>query len=219
LGTDFLEVDSRNDIPLEGHQSLDISDFHTRSRPSRQGDVTSKTTKNRHALTTKNHFFPLVEGVAEGSADVAGRTLFFMLLEDEVVEFAGDGQAAAAPDQFAAWRWGCGLACGGGNGEVVCRPNETFYMIVGESVVEGLQPTVMVSEGDSPFEPLLFPTEREAQMEMADRMMTKLEEFIDGERDFDDAVALDEHVLEVVRRADGKIFPKDHAMPPGFAGW
>jgi hypothetical protein len=92
-------------------------------------------------------------------------------------------------------------------------------MIVGESVVEGLQPTVMVSEGDSPFEPLLFPTEREAQMEMADRMMSKLEEFIDGERDFDDAVALDEHVLEVVRRGDGKIFPKDHAMPPGFAGW
>jgi hypothetical protein len=54
LGTDFLEVDSRNDIPLEGHQSLDISDFHTRSRPARQGDVTSKTTGNRHALTTKN---------------------------------------------------------------------------------------------------------------------------------------------------------------------
>ena len=97
--------------------------------------------------------------------------------------------------------------------------NETLYLIVGESVVEGLQPTVMVSEGDSPFEPLLFPTEREAQMEMADRMMSKLEEFIDGERDFDDAVALDEYVLEVVRRSDGKIFPKDHAMPPGFGGW
>ncbi len=112
------------------------------------------------------------------------------------------------------------LACsGGGSGDAACRMNETFYMIVGESVVEGLQPTVMVSEEDSPFEPLLFPTEREAQMEMADRIMTKLEEFIDGERDFDDAVALDEHVLEVVRRADGKIFPKDHAMPPGFAGW
>ena len=108
---------------------------------------------------------------------------------------------------------------GGGSGEEACRMNEAFYMIVGESVVEGLQPTVMVSEGDSPFEPLLFPTEREAQMEMADRMMSKLEEFIDGERDFDDAVALDEHVLEVVRRCDGKIFPKDYAMPPGFGGW
>lgn len=101
----------------------------------------------------------------------------------------------------------------------MCHMNETFFIIVGDSFVDGLQPTVMVSEGDSPFEHLLFPTEREAQMEMADRMMTKLEEFIDGERDFDDAVALDEHVLEVVRRGDGKIFPKDCAMPLSFAGW
>jgi hypothetical protein len=39
------------------------------------------------------------------------------------------------------------------------------------------------------------------------------------ERDFDDAVTLDEHVLEIVRRGDGKIFPKDQAMSPGFGGW
>ena len=73
--------------------------------------------------------------------------------------------------------------------------------------------------GDSPFELLLFPTEQKAQIEIVDRMMTKLEEFIDGQRDFDDAVALDEHVLEVVRRGDGKIFPKHHTMPFGFSGW
>lgn len=97
--------------------------------------------------------------------------------------------------------------------------NESLFTIVGESVVEGLQPTVMVSEGDSPFELLMFPTERGAQIEIVDRMMTKLEEFIDGQRDFDDAVALDEHVIEVVRRDDGKIFPKDHTMPFGFSGW
>jgi hypothetical protein len=59
LSTGFLEVDSRNDIPLEGHQSLDISDFHTRSRQSGQGDVTSKMSGNRHALTTESRFFPL----------------------------------------------------------------------------------------------------------------------------------------------------------------
>ena len=92
-------------------------------------------------------------------------------------------------------------------------------MIVGESVVDGLNPTVMISMGDSPFDHLLFPTKREAQIEMADRMITKLQEFIDGERDFDDAVTLDEYVLEVVRRTDGKIFPEDRAVPVGFAGW
>jgi exosortase C (VPDSG-CTERM-specific) len=53
LGTDFLEPDSRNDIPLEGHQGLDVSDLHTRSTPFQRGDVTSKTVENRHALTTK----------------------------------------------------------------------------------------------------------------------------------------------------------------------
>jgi hypothetical protein len=97
--------------------------------------------------------------------------------------------------------------------------NETFYVIVEDSLAGGLQPTVMVSEDDSPFEYLLFPSEREAQIEMADRMITKLQEFIDGERDFDDAVALDEHVLEVFRSGDGKIFPKEHTMPLGFTGW
>ena len=45
LGTDFLEVDSRNNLPLEGYQSLDISDFHTRPKPSKQGDVTEKFPK------------------------------------------------------------------------------------------------------------------------------------------------------------------------------
>ena len=97
--------------------------------------------------------------------------------------------------------------------------DKTFYIIVGESLIDGLQPSVMVSEGASPFKHLLFQTEREAQLELADRMMTKLEEFIDGERDFDDAVAVDEQVIEVLRCRDGKIFPKSHAMPSGFEGW
>ena len=97
--------------------------------------------------------------------------------------------------------------------------NEIFHIIVGDSFSDGIQPMVMVSEGDSPFEHLLFSTEREAQIEIADRMMTKLEEFINGERDFDDAIAMDEHVLEVVRRDDGKIFPKDHVISSGFSGW
>jgi hypothetical protein len=35
--------------------------------------------------------------VAEGLGDVAGRTLGFILLEDEVVEFVGDGEAPVFP--------------------------------------------------------------------------------------------------------------------------
>jgi hypothetical protein len=45
LGTDFFEVDSCNNLPLKGHQSLDISDFHTRPKQSKQGDVTGKFPK------------------------------------------------------------------------------------------------------------------------------------------------------------------------------
>lgn len=43
----------------------------------------------------------------------------------------------------------------------------------------------------------VFPTEREAQLEIVDAMMIRLQQFIDGERDFEDAVTLDEYVVEV----------------------
>ena len=96
---------------------------------------------------------------------------------------------------------------------------ENFYLIVGENVANGFEPTVMVSEGNSPFEHLLFRTECDAQLEIADRMITKLGEFAEGERDFEDAITIDEHVIAVIRRGDGKIFPKDYGMPLSFGGW
>ena len=37
LRSHFLEANSRNDIPLERSHGLDVSDFHTRSRPFPQG--------------------------------------------------------------------------------------------------------------------------------------------------------------------------------------
>ncbi len=43
----------------------------------------------------------------------------------------------------------------------------------------------------------VFPTEREAQLEIVDAMMIRLQQFIDGERDFEDAVTLEEYVVEV----------------------
>lgn len=143
--------------------------------------------------------------------------------EDEAMEIAADygkiiEKFRVQRDSQARARAGWSAVDQKASGKVSLT-TETFYIIVGESVLDGLQPTVMVSEGDMPFRHLLFSTEREAQMEIVDRMMTKLEEFISGERDFDDAVAVDEYVLEVVRREDWKLFPKDIAMPLGFDGW
>jgi hypothetical protein len=48
------------------------------------------------------NFRPLVEGVVEGSGDVAGGTVALAVIEDEAVEFVGNGQVAGAPDQLAA---------------------------------------------------------------------------------------------------------------------
>lgn len=51
----------------------------------------------------------------------------------------------------------------------------------------------------------IFDTEIEAQREIADGMMTRLQEFLDGERDFEDAITAEEYVMEVVIDPDGAI--------------
>jgi hypothetical protein len=45
----------------------------------------------------------------------------------------------------------------------------------------------------------------DAQHEIVDAMMTRLQEFLDGERDFEDAVSVPEYVVEVGVLPDGTI--------------
>jgi hypothetical protein len=52
---------------------------------------------------------------------------------------------------------------------------------------------------------VVFETELEAQKEIADYMMTRLRQFLDGERDFDDAIAVEEYVVLVIVHPDGTI--------------
>lgn len=52
--TDSLESDRANDEPLAGHQSLDITDFHTRLRLALKGMSPSKTRLNRHAILAES---------------------------------------------------------------------------------------------------------------------------------------------------------------------
>ena len=54
----------------------------------------------------------------------------------------------------------------------------------------------------SPGRVCVFATEREVQVEIVENMMVRLREFLDGERDFDDAVTLEEYVVEVRWRVD-----------------
>ena len=83
--------------------------------------------------------------------------------------------------------------------------NRRGYSIFIDTLCEGPIPIVTEVSGDDPTGPetvSVFPTQREAQLEIVDAMMTRLQEFIDGEREFEDAVTLEEYVVEVEVMAD-----------------
>lgn len=70
---------------------------------------------------------------------------------------------------------------------------------------EGMVAAVRGNEG----KPCVFTTRAEAEREIADNMMTRLQEFMDGERDFDDAMTVEEYVMEVDQMPDGSIVTED----------
>lgn len=51
----------------------------------------------------------------------------------------------------------------------------------------------------------VFETELEAQKEIVDYQMTRLQQFLDGERDYEDAIEVEEYVVPVTVQPDGKI--------------
>lgn len=53
--------------------------------------------------------------------------------------------------------------------------------------------------------PVVFATEVQAQREIADHQMIRIQQFLDGERDFEDAIETDEFVLPVSIWRDGSI--------------
>ena len=63
--------------------------------------------------------------------------------------------------------------------------------------------TLAVTEDED--RPCVFATEAEAQREIADFMMTRLQQFLDGERDFTDAITVDEYIVPVTVQSDGSI--------------
>jgi hypothetical protein len=56
---------------------------------------------------------------------------------------------------------------------------------------------------------VVFPTELEAQREIADYQMTRLRQFLDAEREFEDAMAVEEYVVPVTVHPDGVITDED----------
>jgi len=98
-------------------------------------------------------------------------------------------------------------------GQVILAMNRHGFCIFINTVFQGPVPSVRESESDNLDESrekiCVFATEREAQLEIADFMMTRLREFIGGERDFEDAITVEEYIVEVDVCPDGTIVDAD----------
>jgi len=52
---------------------------------------------------------------------------------------------------------------------------------------------------------IVFETELGAQKEIVDNLMIRLQQFLDGERDYEDAITVEEYVVPVTLHPDGTI--------------
>lgn len=64
-------------------------------------------------------------------------------------------------------------------------------------------PAPVVSDGDDKY--IVFETELEAQKEIVDNQITRLRQFLTGERDYEDAITVEEYIVPVTVHPDGKI--------------
>ena len=79
-------------------------------------------------------------------------------------------------------------------------PVRTGYSIFCPTVFQGTMPACYEDD-----RPVVFATELEAQREIADNQLIRLQQFLDGERDFHDAITTDEFILPVKLWPDGSI--------------
>ena len=78
------------------------------------------------------------------------------------------------------------------------------YCIYINTYCQGPVPTVSDENGY-----VVFETELEAQREIIDNLQIRLEQFLDGEREYEDAITVEEYVMPVTVHADGTITDED----------
>lgn len=83
-----------------------------------------------------------------------------------------------------------------------CRDGFCIYI---DTLCQG--PVPVVSDGENKY--VVFETELEAQKEIVDNQMTRLRQFLDGEREFEDAMTVEEYVVPVTVHPDGVIVDAD----------
>lgn len=85
------------------------------------------------------------------------------------------------------------------------RPIRSGYVIFRHYLFQGPTPACY----DETNYPVVFKTELEAQQEIADTQLTRIQEFLDGQREYEDAMATDEFVLPVDVWPDGSVSTED----------
>lgn len=85
--------------------------------------------------------------------------------------------------------------------ERVKNTTATGFCIYIDTFFEG--PSLAVRHGDG--WPCVFPTEREAQLEVVDHAQTRLQEFVTGARNYEDAITIEEYIVPVTVQPDGSV--------------
>jgi hypothetical protein len=79
--------------------------------------------------------------------------------------------------------------------------NEHGYIIAVDSLAEGCTAVQRGADGM----PVVYETRIEAERDVVQDFITRLQEFLRGERAFDDATFLEDCILEVTRNANGSL--------------
>jgi hypothetical protein len=84
-------------------------------------------------------------------------------------------------------------------------PSKPVFAIFTHTLCQGLVPAWY----DDLNIPVTYPTEREAQREIAETLIIQLRQFLNGEREFDDALTSNDIILPVDLFPDGSIVTED----------
>lgn len=82
-----------------------------------------------------------------------------------------------------------------------CEPARSGYSLLIQTVFEGVVPY----ERDFKGHPIVYDTLAEAKRALVEGIVDRLNEYIAGERDFDDAITVEEYIREVTVYPDGSM--------------
>jgi hypothetical protein len=88
------------------------------------------------------------------------------------------------------------------------RGSRNGFCIYTDTLFQGPVPTVSEAEGNEDKH-VIYATELDAQREIADYAITRIQEFLDEQRDFDDAIIVQEYVVPVTVNIDGTFTDED----------